>query len=76
MSDHICYHIRQGIIYGVGKTAEDAIIDARYNARDPDVDTSEWRAIPADAALIDRIHAEGGDCNWRIDRNTGIATID
>lgn len=75
MIDHICYHICQGIIYGVGATATDAITDARYNARDPDVDTSEWRTAPATPALIDRIHAEGGDCNWRIDRNTGTADV-
>lgn len=73
--DYICYNTLDHIIYGVGATATDAITDARYNARDPDVDTSTWRTAPATPALIDRIHAAGGDCTWRIDRNTGTADV-
>lgn len=72
--DHICYNAQDGIIYGIGSTPDDAITDARYNARDPDVDTTNWRTAPATTELINRIHAEGGDCKWCINRATGIAT--
>ena len=73
--DFICYSALNHIIYGVGATAADAITDARWNARDPDVDTSTWRTAPATASLIDLIHRAGGDCCWQLDRATGTATL-
>jgi len=73
--DHICYHARTHIILGIGPNAEIAIVDARYNANDPDVDTSAWRTAQATNELIDRVHAQGGDCDWTVDRNTGVASV-
>jgi len=73
--DHVCYHARTHIILGIGLTAENAIVDARYNATDPDVDTSAWRTAQATDALTDRVRARGGDCDWALDRNTGVASV-
>ncbi len=73
--EHVCYHARTHIILGIGATAENAIVDARYNAGEPDVDTSAWRTAQATSALIDRVRARGGDCDWTLDRGAGVASV-
>jgi len=69
---NICYHTRTSLILGIGETPEDAIVDARWNGGDPDIDTSEWATIAATDDLIHEIEAQGGDLSWAIVNGTAI----
>lgn len=73
----ICYHTETAVILGIGNSADDAIIDARWNANNPEIpDSSEaaWRTIPADDDLIDAVHQFDGAVRWHVASGVAVLT--
>jgi hypothetical protein len=69
---HIVYQIDTAVIYGAGKTAEEAWTDAKEwrneIASDSDDRPSLWpdryAAVKATAALMREVEESGGDIRW------------
>ncbi len=73
----ICYHTETAAILGVGNSADDAAIDARWNANNPEIPESseaDWRTIPADDALIDAVHQFDGEVLWDVANGVAVLT--
>ena len=70
--EFIAYHNQTKVIVGIGATAADAIVDARWNVGNPDSDESGWQTIPADDDLIDNVHQFGGAVRWQISNNVAV----
>lgn len=68
----ICYHTETAAILGIGNRADDATIDARWNASNPEIDDTAWRCIAADDDLIDAVHEFGGDVSWHIANGVAV----
>ena len=67
----ICYHQRTGIILGIGNSADDAIVNGRFNAGNADIDTADWATLPASDELIEAISYKGGGLDWFIENGVG-----
>ncbi len=75
--EFICYHAETAIILGHGNSAGDALIDARWNANNPEISDSleaAWRTIPADDALIDAVHQFDGAVWWHVANGVAVLT--